>query len=260
MPQDPQISEIYRYPVKGLGPERLSSADLRPGETLRLDRHYAIENGKGRFDPSAPKYLPKIHFLMLMRIEGLANLETRFDADTHVLKISLNGMLAAEGNLKTRQGRMAIEQFLAGYLADDLRGSPHIVQADGHSFSDVPVKCIHLVNLATVRDLEQHLGADVDPLRFRANIYFDGLDPWKEFDWLDRNIKIGSARAKVFARTERCAAANVDPKTGARDLTIPAALLRDFGHTDVGLYATIESGGTIRSGDALIALQNNEQG
>lgn len=255
MDQKPHVSELYRYPVKGLGPERLKSAELRPGETLLFDRHYAIENGKGRFDPGAPKHLPKINFLMLMRNERLAALETHFDADTHNLTISRNGSQVSEGNLKTRLGRQIIEQFMAAYLADDLRGPPYIVQADGHSFSDVAVKCVHLVNLATVRDLEQLLRQAVDPLRFRANIYFDGLPPWKEFDWLDRRIEIGNACVKIFAKTERCAATNVDPKTGARDLAIPAALLRGYGHSDVGIYAVIESGGTIHPGDTLCAVE-----
>ena len=63
------IHSIYRYPVKGLSPEALPRIALAPGETVPGDRLYAIENGPSGFDPSAPAYLSKQHFLMLMKNE-----------------------------------------------------------------------------------------------------------------------------------------------------------------------------------------------
>jgi uncharacterized protein YcbX len=66
------LASLYRYPVKGLTPEPLERAILVAGETLPCDRAWAIENGPGRFDPSQPRHLPKINFLMLMRDERLA--------------------------------------------------------------------------------------------------------------------------------------------------------------------------------------------
>ena len=64
------IHSIYRYPVKGLSPEALPRIALAPGETVPGDRLYAIENGPSGFDPSAPAYLSKQHFLMLMKNSG----------------------------------------------------------------------------------------------------------------------------------------------------------------------------------------------
>ena len=53
MPQIPtaQIAGLYRYPVKGLSPEPLSSVLLEIGQTFPADRRYAIENGPSGFDP-----------------------------------------------------------------------------------------------------------------------------------------------------------------------------------------------------------------
>jgi len=73
------LKSIYRYPVKGLSPERLDDVRLEVGQTLPADRKYAIENGPSGFDPAAPGYLPKNRFLMLMRNERLAALRTEFD-------------------------------------------------------------------------------------------------------------------------------------------------------------------------------------
>ncbi len=245
----PRIASLYRYPVKGLSPEPLDRVTLTTSETVPFDRAYAIENGPGRFDPTQPRHLPKINFLMLMRDERLAALQTRFDDTTHDLTIMRDGKQVARGNLKTTIGRQMIEQFMAAFMSASLRGPPKIVFAPGHSFSDVAAKCLHIVNLATVRDVERVIGRPVAPLRFRANVYLEGLEPWEEFSWLERNVEIGETRLAVYKRTQRCDATNVDPATAARDMAIPATLLRNWGHSDLGVYAKVVRGGTISTDD-----------
>jgi len=245
------VRRLYRYPVKGLSPEPLGEVQLAPGETIPFDRAYAIENGPGRFDPATPKHLPKINFLMLMRNEKLAALETAYDADSQVLTLYRDGKQVARGDLNTKLGRQMIEQFFAGYMAGELKGAPRVVSAQGHSFSDVADKCLHLVNLETVRSLGVELGQELDPLRFRANVYFDGLAPWAEAQWLDRQVRLGDAVLEVFARTDRCAATDVNPATAARDTSIPPDLMRMYGHNELGVYARVVEGGTVRLGDTL---------
>jgi len=244
------IAGIYRYPVKGLGPDPLASAELTPGQTIAGDRLYAIENGPSGFDPAHPAYLPKSRFLMLMRNVRLAALRTAFDQVTHTLAITADGREAACGDLRTAEGRAAIERFFAAFCADELRGPPTVLHAAGHSFSDVARKVVSIINLASVAGLETILGVPVHPLRFRANLYVKGWPAWSELDLVGREIAVGtSARLKVVKRIVRCAATNVDPDTGIRDLAIPETLMRNFDHTDCGIYAEVISGGTITAGD-----------
>src|SRR5215510_9741443 len=116
------VNAIYRYPVKGLSPQPYQRVTLRTGQTLPNDRRYAIENGSSGFDPSAPQWLAKTHFLMLMRNERLAGLRTRFDDASHTLTIHHDGLEVARGDLETEDGRRAIEAFLAAFCAADLKG------------------------------------------------------------------------------------------------------------------------------------------
>ena len=248
-PSGSWVRGLYRYPVKGLSPEALESMPVRAGGTAPFDRAYAIENGPGRFDPEHPAHLPKINFLMLMRNERLATLETHFDDATETLTIMRAGKQVARGDLRTLIGRKMIEQFLAAYMQEELRGAPHIVFAPDHSFSDVAAKCLHVVNLASVRELERAVGHAVNPLRFRPNVVIDGAEPWEELNWMGKSLQLGPVQLEVFKRTERCAATNVDPETGKRDMAIPAVLQRAWGHTDFGVYAHIVAGGTIAVGD-----------
>jgi uncharacterized protein YcbX len=254
MPDQACIRAIYRYPVKGLSPEPLARTDLRARQTIACDRLYAIENGPSGFDPSAPKYFPKQRFLMLMRNARLAELRTRFDDATHTLVIDANAREAARGDLRTAEGRAAIEQFLAEFCAPELRGPPAVLHATGHSFSDVAKKVVSIINLASVQALEEAAGAPVHPLRFRGNLYVEGWTAWSEFDLLGREIAVGpSARVKIVKRIVRCAATEVDPDTARRDLPIPSILMRTFGHSDCGVYGEVIADGPIAIGDAIAA-------
>jgi uncharacterized protein YcbX len=246
------IHAIYRYPVKGLTPEPLQRTPLSVRQTIPFDRVYAIENGPSGFDPAAPGYLPKQRFLMLMRNARLAELRTAFDEASHTLTIRSEMREAAGGDLRTPEGRAAIERFLAEFCADELRGPPKVLHAAGHSFSDVARKVVSITNLASVAALEDAAGAPVDPLRFRGNLHVAGWPAWHEFDLLDREISIGtSARLKIVKRIVRCAATEVDPDTGIRDLPIPRTIMKTYGHAYCGVYAEVIEGGEIAVGDTV---------
>jgi uncharacterized protein YcbX len=252
--QAAKIKGIYRYPVKGLTPAPLPRTELSPGKTLPCDRMYAIENGPSGFDPAAPAYFPKQRFLMLMKNARLAELRTAFDEASHVLTIRSENREAARGDLRTAEGRAAIERFFAEFCADELRGPPKVLQGAGHSFSDVAKKVVSIINLASVAELEDAAGAPVHPLRFRANLYVEGWPAWREFDLLNSEIAVGpTARVKVVKRIVRCAATEVDPDTGIRDLPIPRTILDKYGHADCGIYAEVIEGGPIAIGDAVTA-------
>jgi uncharacterized protein YcbX len=132
-----------------------------------------------------------------------------------------------------------------------LRGPPKLLAApDGFRFTDSRSGFVSLINLASVRALEAAMGSPVDPLRFRGNLQVDGLEPWAEFDLIGRTIATpAGVRLRVTKRIERCAATNVDPATGLRDLEIPKALMRTYGHFDCGVYAEVVAGGVIAEGD-----------
>ncbi len=245
------IAAIYRYPVKGLSPEPLQRVALKAGEGLPQDRRFAIAHGSTRFDSGAPAWMPKTNFLMLARNERLARLKTSFDDATGVLTIQRDGKTVASGNLQEIGGRTVIEQFFAAYMGSEARGAPKIVEAPGHMFSDTPPKVVSIIGLDSVRDLERVVRAPVDPRRFRANVYVQGGRSWQEFDWIGKEIRLGAVRLRGVKRIVRCAATNVDPESGQRDLNIPLSLQQGFQHADTGIYAEVVYGGVVAIGDEL---------
>ncbi|PZO03679.1 MAG: MOSC domain-containing protein [Hyphomicrobiales bacterium] len=248
-----RIASLYRYPVKGLSPERLTSARLEEGAYFPGDRLFAIENGPSGFDPADPVHQPKIKYLMLMRQEVLATLRTRYDDASGDLVISGDESDLLRASTATPEGREQITAFFQRFMPSALRGTPRLLQApDGYRFTDSRSGFVSIINLASVADLETRVGAPIDPLRFRGNIMVEGLEPWSELDLAGRDLTTASGvRLHVIKRIERCAATNVDPQTGARDMQLPKALMTAFGHVDCGIYCRIVSGGRLAEGERL---------
>jgi uncharacterized protein YcbX len=255
------IAAIYRYPVKGLSAEKMDRVVLTPGECLPQDRRFAIALGSTRFDPKHPEWLPKTQFIMLMRDEKLAQLRTRFDAETGILAITESGRVLLRAQIDAAKGRERVAEFFTNFLADETNGPLRVVEAPGHAFADArrrpnatTDKYVSLINRASLAALEAAMGVPVDPMRFRANIYFDWGSAWSEHDWIDSEITVGAARLRVISPITRCAATQVNPATAERDLDIVAALGHSFGHTNMGIYAETVAGGEIAVGDALLRV------
>ena len=249
----PEIMTLYRHPVKGLSPEEIGDARLEAGGHFPCDRLFALENGPSGFDPAAPEHLPKMKFLMLMRNERLARLKTAYDPETGSLTIRQGGDIAAAGDLRTDEGRSAIERFFESFMGDALRGPVKLINApQGHRFMDSRSGFVSILNRQTIAAIAAMLGREtLDARRFRGNIVIGGMEAFAENDLVGQKIRIGMAELEVTKRIERCAATDVDPTAGIRDTGMIAALERAYGHHDCGIYARVIQSGAIRIGDRL---------
>ncbi len=246
----PSVKAIYRYPIKGLSPQAMTRVDLEAGRAFPFDRVFALARPGAPIDLAAPKWAKKSLFLMLMLDDGLAELKTHLDAETRRLTIKDGNTQLLAADLDDERDWPAIEAFFHARVPN-LREAPRLVRSrDGH-FMDKPENLISLINLATVRSLEEQWGYEIDPLRFRANVYIDGAKAWEEFDWVGSDIRLGDAVFTVDRRNGRCGATNVDPVSGRRNLDIPGSLRAAFGHKDLGVYLMTRVGGGVTIGDTV---------
>jgi uncharacterized protein YcbX len=246
-----RVKSLYRYPVKGLSPERLAWVHLMKDGYFPGDRLFALENGPSGFDPMAPQHQPKIKFLMLMRNAGLSSLSTHFDAKTRLLTVQGAEGVGVRGHLDAPEGRAAIEAFMTAFLGEEIRGPVQLLEApENFRFTDSKSGFVSLLNLASVEAIAKAQGAPVDPLRFRANIYLEGLEPWAETALVGETLNLGGARLEILKMTDRCAATGVEPGTGRRDMDLVQTLRKNFGHIDCGVYARVVDSGRIALGDA----------
>lgn len=249
------VAAIFRHPVKGFTPESLTYVDLAPGEGFPHDRTYAVENGPSGYDPAAPAWVTKQKFTVLAAIPQVARARTRLDESTGVLTAEWPGRSTFAGRLSEPAGREAFAAWLTGVLdPEDVRGPLKVVDARGpFRFTDHPAGQVSIINLASVRDLSAKLGMELDPLRFRANLYVEGWPAWAEDGWEGCELMVGWARAQVFKPIVRCAATDVDPAAGVRDVDVTKALFDHYGHMNCGIYIRMTSAGRVGLGDAVTA-------
>lgn len=245
------IDSLFRFPVKGLSAEKLARVSLAAGYGFPSDRAYAVTDGSLDFDPDQPVFAPKTQFLMLAKYERLAQLQTRFEDDVSTLSVDYPGAPPRTFRLDSAAGREGLADFLADFIDQPLPGEPKLVSAPGHQFTDVSVhgialmRSISLINLASVRDLSARLGVELNPVRFRGNLLFDGAGPWSELEWVGKYLRAGSVLMKVVRRTKRCAATSVNPATGIRDINLPLRIREQVGHGDFGIYAEVLQDGML---------------
>ncbi len=245
-----RVVSIYRYPVKGLSAEALPRVALEADRPLPFDRVFALARPTAPIDRDNPQWAKKGLFAMLMLDEGLAHAQTEFDLGEMRLTVKRNGRVAASGRLADPDDRRTLEEFFWSLLPN-FSAPPVLVRSRAGHFMDKPDNVISLINLATLRALEELWRVPIDPLRFRANFYVDGARPWEEFDWVGQDVRIGGVVFSVDRKNGRCGATNVNPVTGQRDLDIPGSLRAAFGHKNLGVYLIARQGGVVSVGDRL---------
>ena len=244
----PILSGLYRFPVKGLSPQSMSRVTVAAGQPFPMDRIFALARPDTSINKKNPIWAKKSKFIMLMADQQLAEIQTEINLDTLEMNIRKNNELLLKLNLGDQSGQIALENFIQN-LIPSLNESPSFIQSvDGH-FMDKPGNLISLINLETLRMIEKKWDINIDPLRFRANIYIDNAEPWSEFNWVGKDIFVGSGVFYVDSRNGRCGATNVNPKNGRRDLNIPGSLRRTFGHKDLGVYLVAKSNACLAIGD-----------
>jgi uncharacterized protein YcbX len=249
-----RIERLYRYPVKGLTAEALEEIHVEAGGALPWDRAFALAQGDSGFDPEQPEWMHKSNFMCLLKNARIAALRAAFDPHDHCLTIRAPDGSFVSDSPFTARGREQIGAFLVNYLGEEARGEARFHHIPGHVFGDSRTPAVSLIALSSLHAFERDVGAQRDPMRFRANIYFSGSPPWAELDWVERNLQVGGARLRVIKRTRRCNATQVNPATAERDADPVRELMNAYGHADLGVHTEVVESGRIAVGDTIAVL------
>ena len=254
------IASLWRHPIKGLTPESLDAVDLEVGAYFPNDRVFAVEVGPSGFDPEHPRHISKLRFAVLARFPELARLKTRLDDETGSLFVGDESGFGVDIPFGQSEGRAALARYLQAYLGSEADQPLRVLQGSGerstpggrqHHFMDNTQEgFVSAINLASLRAIEKAIAQPVDPLRFRANLYYDAGEAFIEDD-LQRGdlLAAGEAQLRTMKPITRCIATHANPNTGVRDIDMLAALKTQFGRVTFGHYFAVKRSGRAACGD-----------
>ena len=185
-------------------------------------------------------------------VAGLMAIEAKLDEATRT--VALSHPDRPDVTIQPDENPAAFLEWVHPLMPNDRAASAQILAAPDRGMTDTDFPSISLINLSSHRAVAQKIGRDISPKRWRGNFWIEGLAPWEEFEWIGREMRIGSARVVLRDRIVRCMATTASPSTGKRDVDTLAALDAGWGHQDFGVYAEVTQSGTVVQGDRLVLI------
>ena len=113
------------------------------------------------------------------------------------------------------------------------------------------VNSVSLINIQSINDFREKIDRNVESSIFRGNICIDGIEPWKEREWIGKIIKINNVSFKVEKNIPRCVAINLKPQTDDNSFNLLQSLKKTYNHFEMGIYLTALDNGEINIGNTI---------
>jgi len=247
------VESLWHFPVKGLEGACRDSVTLQAGRHFPDDRIFAVGNGHARHEQSPPGiWHKKAFFLQQMQFEQLAELNCAYDGTK--LSIHHRGRCVVSGDMDSDDDVAKIDAFFASLVGHQIPGAPHLMRVTDGSYADTKDALISLGGTASVASFGTATGTRPDQRRFRLNIMLNTETPFAENALVGKRVRLGDAELRIVAPVGRCAAIDVDPETAVRGPHYLPVMEQAFGHTDLGIFAEILTGGQVNTGDNLVVL------
>jgi uncharacterized protein YcbX len=265
------VAALWRYPVKSMMGEELNSCDITDRGLLG-DRQFAVvDRSTGKvggaknprkwgnfFDFRAayaepPKAGAKMSPVRITLPDGTAVTSGQGDLEQVLSRAFGRDVAFAEARPGDRSPAATAEEYWPDMAGLDYRDTVTDFEMPAGTFFDIAV--VHLVTTATIDHLRAlYPQGRVEARRFRPNVVVSTgpeQQGFAENDWIGHTVAIGdSVRLGITEPCPRCVMITLPQG----DLPKDSGILRTAAQhnaVNVGVYASVLSGGTIRRGDAV---------
>lgn len=226
-----KVKQINRYPVKSFAGESLETCKI---DTYGLygDRFCAL------YDERLSGWKS---FITARAIPELLTYRTNF-LDEEVTISSPNGQKFGWNQdlldeiQRYSEKKISMTNFRAPNPED-----PALMSVDAAS--------ILIITDNTLRRLEEMMGKNIDPRRFRANIMVSlHNSKLNERDWIGKKLVIGKTELQLDTFCERCSMITIDPVTLEKDTSLLKKVNEEM-NLNFGVYASVNKTGKISVDD-----------
>lgn len=248
-----RVAELWRYPIKAHGRERIDTVTLTEGQAMPWDRRWAVAHERSCFDLDRPRWQPCQEFTRAASSPRLQAISAWTDPAYRSITLSHPDKVDITINPDDHGDGCEFIQWVMPISNGGRYLPARLVRAD-EAFTDTSYQSISFINLASHREVERQAGSDLSPARWRGNVLVEGLGAWAEMDWPGKHIRLGTAELYIEEPIGRCRATESNPDTGKRDVDTLKALREGWGHTNCGVYGRVTKSGTMTEGDAIEVL------
>jgi uncharacterized protein YcbX len=261
------LAGLYRYPVKSMIGEAVTSARIGP-KGVQGDRVYALqdpETGKIASAKNPSKW--RNFFQFGAAFSSPLNGSEHFPPARITFPDGSTGLTAdddIESRLSWSMGRSVrllscapkssqLEEYWPDF--DGLAKRDVVTEENMPEETFFDLGTIHLLTTATLETLREHYPKGVfEPRRFRPNLVIETVPEAGEFPenaWTDKILAIGDeVKLKITGACGRCVMTTLAQTGLPNDNGILKAAAQHNG-AQVGSYASVLQGGTVRQGDAV---------
>ncbi|RXK49892.1 MOSC domain-containing protein [Aquirufa rosea] len=260
-----EIAHLYIYPIKSLGALALQEAQVEK-QGLAGDRRYMLVDSNGKFITQRTK--PELtRFQLKAKEAGFVVLDTITGHEKSLMNnVALGELISVQiwdDHLMARK----VEDGWSAWFSELLQEIVFLVRLTEESPRIIPEKFqttlvkessfadalpVLFCSEASYEALENHMGKEVDRLRFRPNIIVKGSKAFEEDTW--KQISLGSVLLSGAKPCARCQLITVNPQTGqiSKEVMAKLAELRTFGNkVYFGQQFVPEHLGKLRLGDQI---------
>ena len=264
-----KVVSIWRYPVKSMLGEELNSSYITE-HGLIGDRVYALIDEETRKVVSA-KNPTKWGKLFDFRsafidppqvVDNIPPVRITFPDGTQIFSNQNEEMNHTLSKVLGRKVKLVRNNLEKPIYEEYWPNIEELAQRDKttdegmppQSFFDIAV--VHILTTSTINRLrELYPKGRFEIRRFRPNIVVEPLSGETEFvenSWVGKNIIIGEAKIllKVIQPCTRCVMITLPQSDLPKDLGILKTVAK-YNQVNVGVYASVHKGGTIRRGDSV---------
>ena len=255
------ISSINYCPVKSVSFQTIEKCEIKKDIGIINDRIFAFakdldaEQAK-LFEKSPEERKGKWNKVLTLKNSPALN-KYNFIFKDKKLTLTLKDKEILSININQSSEREALSNKIS-QLESSLKQPLTLMKNDDFPFFDTSiskkvdfVNSVSLLNIQSINDFEKKVNKKIETSIFRGNICIDGIDPWKEREWIGKTIKINNVSFKVEKNIPRCVAINLKPQTDDNSFDLLQSLKKTYNHFDMGIYLTALDDGEINIKDKI---------
>ena len=256
------ITSIHNCPVKSISFQYVEKCKINKNIGIEGDRVFAFSQNLDLDQSIEFEKKPEVRKGKWNKIVTLKNTPVlnkyNFLHEDNKLTLKLKNKKIITVNVNESNERDSLVKKLIE-LEGSLKNDVRLMRNDKCPFYDTSISnkamfrnSISLLNINSIKDFENKINQKIEKSIFRGNLYFDGVEAWKERNWIGKTIKINDVLFKVEKNIPRCVAINLKPKTDDNSFNLLKTLKQIYDHYDMGVYLTPKNNGEINIGVEII--------